>query len=59
MRAVKDIIGSVKKTGKKEMQEGVKTLKRTMKRVTSTISHATGSGKGLHRSIGRKSRSGS
>lgn len=55
MKGVKEIVGSVKKTGKR----GMKTLSSTMKRVAGTISHATGSGRGFHKNVSRKSRTGS
>ena len=55
MKGVKEIVGSVKKAGK----QGAKTVGSAMKRVTSTISHATGSGRGLHKNVSRKSRTGS
>jgi hypothetical protein len=55
MKGVKEMVGSVKKAGKR----GMKTVGGTVKRMVGSISHATGSGKGFHRNVSRKSRAGS
>jgi len=55
MKGVKEMLGSVKKTGKR----GMKTVGGTVKRMVGSISHATGSGRGFHRNVSLKGRTGS
>jgi hypothetical protein len=55
MKGTKEMLGSVKKTGKR----GMKTVGDTVKRMVGSISHATGSGRGFHRNVSRKGRTGS
>ena len=55
MKGMKEMVGSVKQTGKR----GAKAVSGSVKRMIGSISHATGSGKGFHRNVSRKSRTGS
>ncbi len=55
MKGMKEMVGSVKQTGRR----GVKAVGGGVKRMVGAISHATGSGRGFHRNVSRKGRTGS